>query len=410
MMRRFFSSTAVLVLLAAGEAGAGEERMPLARAVAAALADAGAGVVTHVPATGASDVFDAACDLTGRPRVYSYNEEVAYTVAHGAGIGGTRAATIVKSHGLAKAANSVIDSVTAGTTAGFVAVVLNDREGRHSDTVLDTLVLARGMRIPLVTPSPATAYQEVVRAFETSERLATPVAVLLESEDLATEVAVSRQKIQPPRVAYRRDVYRFLLCPLLAGFQEKALVARLAGTAVGGERPRLPLVPDQLPPQYRLTAARYAPVFDTFKKLKGNDVVVTGDPGTSALFALPPYDCVDITTYYGGSIPLAVGLHLAGKTSVWAVSGDYSFVAASHLGLIEAVQRGVPLKVLVFHNGVAAATGGQPIGPGVFERVLEGWQDHVRVIRRPDQPAEVTRALTAAAASARLEVVVVEVP
>jgi len=40
----------------------------------------------------------------------------------GAAITGVRSATEIKSHGLAMAANSVIDSLTLGMTAGFVAV------------------------------------------------------------------------------------------------------------------------------------------------------------------------------------------------------------------------------------------------------------------------------------------------
>ena len=151
-------------------------------------------------------------------------------------------------------------------------------------------------------------------------------------------------------------------------------------------------------------------MFDAFKKIKGDDAVVAGDTGTSALFAFPPYDCVDLTTYYGGSIPLAAGLQLSGHTNAWAVCGDFAFIAAAHLGLPEALQRDLPLKILVFHNGVAAATGGQPIRPDVFENVLGGYQKHVRPLRFDADPAELEKTLAEAKASPRLELVVVEVP
>ncbi|HOF42150.1 MAG TPA: hypothetical protein PLD73_18935, partial [Candidatus Hydrogenedentes bacterium] len=85
------------------------------RAAALALQDAGVKVVTHVPATGATAVFDAYCGLAGKRPAYSFNEEVAYTVAHGAALAGVRSAAVLKSHGLAKASNSVIDSLTLGT-------------------------------------------------------------------------------------------------------------------------------------------------------------------------------------------------------------------------------------------------------------------------------------------------------
>ncbi len=400
---------AAFVLFVSG-ASAAEETLPLADAIAAALVDAGAQVATHVPATGAVEVFDAFCALSGRPKIYSYNEEAAYALAHGAAIGGARAVAVLKSHGFAKAANSIVDSIVAGHTAGFVVLVFDDPTGAHSDTVLDTKALVAGTGIRHVRPAPETAYAEVLRAFHTSEQLRAPVAVILDADDLAKPVAIAREKLPPPAAVYRRDVYRYLLCPLLAPYQRRALDARLAGHEPPADKPALPEIPDGLPVQFKAAATTYAAAFDAFKKIKGANAVVAGDTGTSALFAFPPYDCVDITTYYGGSIPLAAGLYLSGHTNAWAVCGDFAFIAAAHLGLPEALQREIPLKILVFHNGIAAATGGQPIRPDVFENVLGGYAQHVRRLRFDASPAELESALAAAKASPRLEIVVVEVP
>ncbi|GEM_PF-3025706 len=80
------------------------------------------------------------------------------------------------------------------------------------------------------------------------------------------------------------------------------------------------------------------------------------------------------------------------------------------MGLVEAEQRGVPLKVIIFHNRVAAATGGQPIGPDVFEKVLGGYADHVRRIAAPVDPVHAEQVLSEAKASDRLQIVVVETP
>ena len=80
------------------------------------------------------------------------------------------------------------------------------------------------------------------------------------------------------------------------------------------------------------------------------------------------------------------------------------------MGLPEALQRGLPLKILVFHNGVAAATGGQPMQPDVFESVLGGYRPYVRHLRFDAPPAKLEKNLAQAKASSRLELVVVEVP
>ena len=409
-MKLFASWICAALLAFRSAAEASPETLPLADAIATALADAGVRIATHVPASGAVEVFDAFCARTGQPRIYSYNEETAHAIAHGAAIGGIRSAAILKSHGFAKAANSIVDSIVAGHTAGFVVLVFDDPTGAHSDTVLDTKALVAGTGIRHVRPAPETAYAEVLRAFHTSEQLRAPVAVILDADDLAKPVAIAREKLPPPAAVYRRDVYRYLLCPLLAPYQRRALDARLAGHEPPADKPALPEIPDGLPVQFKAAATTYAAAFDAFKKIKGANAVVAGDTGTSALFAFPPYDCVDITTYYGGSIPLAAGLYLSGHTNAWAVCGDFAFIAAAHLGLPEALQREIPLKILVFHNGIAAATGGQPIRPDVFENVLGGYAQHVRRLRFDASPAELESALAAAKASPRLEIVVVEVP
>jgi len=176
------------------------------------------------------------------------------------------------------------------------------------------------------------------------------------------------------------------------------------------DKPALPPVPDGLPQKFKAAAMTYAPVFDAFKNIKGDDAVIAGDTGTSALFAFPPYDCVDLTTYYGGSLPLAVGLYLSGHKNAWAICGDFAFIAAAHMGLPEALQRNIPLKVIIFHNGVAAATGGQPVQPDVFERVLGGYAQYVRHLRFDAKPAQIEKVLAKAKASDRLAIVVVEVP
>ncbi|NCA82651.1 MAG: hypothetical protein EOM72_07860 [Opitutae bacterium] len=117
------------LLFAAQILFAAPETLPLAEAIAAARVDAGAQVAAHVSATGAMKNFNAFCERSGQPKIYFYNEEGAYTLADGAAIGGVRSVAILKSHGFAKAANRVSDSIGAGQTAGFVVLVFDDKTG-----------------------------------------------------------------------------------------------------------------------------------------------------------------------------------------------------------------------------------------------------------------------------------------
>ena len=64
--------------------------LPVKEAIAAALLDAGCSVVTSVPATGTAYIFDAYRRLGSMDIPYSFNEEVAYSMSHGAAVRGVR--------------------------------------------------------------------------------------------------------------------------------------------------------------------------------------------------------------------------------------------------------------------------------------------------------------------------------
>ena len=377
------------------------------QAIALALQDAGVKVVTHVPATGATAVFDAYCGLVGATASYAFNEELAFTMAQGAALAGARSAAVIKSHGLAKAANSVVDSLTLGTTAGFVAIVLDDPAGRHSDNIFDLEDFLKGTGIPFKKAWADTIYDDLIECFLWSEELEIPVALFVNSDMISRETGCERRRLRPPEAKYRRDPLRHVLCPPLAAYQSKVLKARLARTDWRGiPAPALPVVPDDLPPGWRSGASRYVPLFEVFEELRPQIPFACGDTGLSSLFAFPPFSCIDTCSYYGGSLPLAIGFHLGGFGRAWAVTGDYAFLAAGHMGLIEAMARRIPLKVLLMDNGCAMATGGQPIPAGVFEQVLTGWAPFVSRIDDPRDKSAVRSALNRAIRSDRLEIVV----
>lgn len=383
------------------------ERVRIDRALAWALRDVAARVVTHVPATGATAIFDAYHELAGTVPAYAFNEEVAFTMAYGAAITGVRSAAVIKSHGLAKAANSVIDSLTLGTTAGFVAVVVDDPSGRHSDNIFGLEDFLKGTGLPFKRAGRATVYRDLIECFAWSEELGTPVALLVDSDMVALDTACTRSILRPSGVKYQRDPLRNVLCPPLAEYQCKVMDARLSRTDWRGiPVPAVPRVPDSLPPAWRSGASSLIPLFEVFRELRPKIPIVSGDTGLSVLFSFAPFDCIDVCSYYGGSLPFAVGFHLAGYSRAWAVTGDYAFLAAGHMGLIEAKARQVPLKVLVVDNGGAMATGGQPVPAGVFDQVLSGWTPFVSRIENPRDKSTVRNALSRANESDRLEIVV----
>ena len=90
------------------------------------------------------------------------------------------------------------------------------------------------------------------------------------------------------------------------------------------------------------------------------------------------------------------------------MTGDFSFIAAGHMGLLEAQQRGIPLKVLILFNGKAASTGGQPIPINSLETVLAGYNNNLLYIKNPDDSSEIQSVLQSANNSAEMRIVIVD--
>jgi TPP-dependent indolepyruvate ferredoxin oxidoreductase alpha subunit len=365
-------------------------------------------VVTHVPGYGATALFEAVRRIARDPPPLSLHEEVAFAVSHGAAFRGKRAATLVKVHGLAKAANAVVTALSSGTTAGHVVLVFDDIEGSHSDNILDTPRLLDGLGIPWQRAEAIDAIPALRDAFAQSERQALPVALLLNAnvcEAPAPELIAPPPLGPPP--SRTRDVAKHIVCPLFSRYQRQVLEARLRRSETDPiPRPEMLQVPGGLPAAWQPMARRYVPLFDAFRNTPR--AFTTGDTGLSSLFALPPYDAIDLVCYMGGSVPLALGARLAGDGPVWAVTGDFSFSSAGALALLEAADRGLDVKVLLIHNGRSEATGGQPLPAGILGRALAPYSEAVRWLTRPSDPEAAAQAFAETAAAPDFTVLVAD--
>lgn len=376
-----------------------------AQAVARALSDARCEVITHVPGYGASEVYEAS--RTGRVRAtLSYHEEVAYAVGHGAALCGARAAVVIKKHGLAKAANAVQSSLAAGVTAGLVVVVADDREGLRSDTIFEGASFIEGLGLPYLEATADGAHDAVFEAFMRSEQSSLPHAVLIDASALAASTdrePAMRWLDLPP--LYERDAARHLVCPLLTKYQLAVLRARQDGRSPDAvPRPTLPRVPDEAPEPWQATLRDYQVFFDALRAVPRD--FTSGDTGLCSLFGFPPYDSVDAVSYYGGAIPLAIGAWLAGREHAWALTGDFAFVAAGPLGLIEAAHRQAPVKIVIFANGRAEATGGQSMPIDDLERALGGYEGCVHRVQDGRDPVAVRAAIDEAMMKDGLRIIV----
>lgn len=368
--------------------------MILAEAIAESLRRSHVQLTTAVPGHGATQTYTAWQQTLDSGPPFSYHEEVAVGMAHGASLLGHRSAVLLKAHGFLKAANAIADSLAAGTTAGLLYVVFHDPTGAHSDSVLDIEESARGLGLPVHRPG--NRHQALPHALRRSEEQGLPHLVVLEADAVGESVREPPRGLGLPTVSYERDVARHVCCPLFAPYQHAVFRARRDGEDPDAvARPALPTVPDELPDEYRTMAEQYHPLL---RALADRPRAVTaGDTTVGTLFALPPVGAVDLCTYMGGSVPLALGAHEVGEAPAWAVTGDFGFVAAGHLGLLEAQQRNRSVNVLLLENHRAHATGGQPVSEEAIATVLAGYANRVVPLDTPTDPAACRKALATAA-------------
>jgi len=380
----------------------------VADTISAALVDSGVKIVTCVPGAGGNEVFTGYNKLIQLQNPVSFHEETAYSLAHGASLVGTRSAVLVKSHGIIKAGNSVTDSLFSGSHAGMLALVFTDKTGQHSDSILDIEPFLKGIGIPYQIADMENIYQQVCRLMDLSEKMCLPQALVVESSDIQRVVSTeSVQKWLGSGKVYQRDIVQRVLCPFFNQYQSAVLNCKNHNADWSlVPRPAIPRMPDCLTGSWKAQIENYAGLFSIFSRVRGP--LVTGDTGISSLFAFEPYNCVDITTYLGGSVPLAVGAYLGGCREVWAMTGDFAFIAAGHLGLLEAKQRQIPLKVLILYNGRSATTGGQVIPENSLETVLSGYQESLSYIHDPRNRDETETILRKAQQSEKMSIVIAD--
>ncbi|NQV02621.1 MAG: hypothetical protein HQ542_08250 [Bacteroidia bacterium] len=370
--------------------------------IAQALLDASVQVVTYVPGYGGTAIFKALAQKTGKPGFISFHEEVAYTVAHGASLMGTRSALLCKTHGIMKAANSLSDSLQCGTTAGLVVIIPEDKGGTHSDTIIETKPFLDGIGMPNFWSTPDKIYDDIHQAYELSEKYRLPWGIILEADDVNQDMPYLSRYSNPTSI-YSPNVVQHVLCPLYNPYQRNVYDAKMNDQPWQTiPEPPIPIIPEGTPEIWKKAVKRYEPFFSVYKKYRGE--IVTGDTGIISQYSAEPWHSFDIITYMGGSIPLAIGATLAGRKNVWAIMGDFSFISAGPLSLLEAKLRNLPLKVVILDNGKAVTTGGQEIPAGALDLCLAPYQEHIIRIENPHDSRELEQAFEMMTGSDELKI------
>ena len=126
------------------------------------------------------------------------------------------------------------------------------------------------------------------------------------------------------------------------------------------------------------------------------DARIFGDIGCYTLGALPPFRAIDTCVDMGASITMAKGAADAGVHPAIAVIGDSTFTHSGMTGLLDAVNDGSAITVIISDNLTTAMTGGQDsAGTHKYEAIclaLGVEREHLHVVvPLPKNMDEITR-------------------
>ncbi|MBQ7162358.1 MAG: indolepyruvate ferredoxin oxidoreductase [Bacteroidales bacterium] len=126
------------------------------------------------------------------------------------------------------------------------------------------------------------------------------------------------------------------------------------------------------------------------------DARVFGDIGCYTLGALPPFQAIDSCVDMGASITMAKGAADAGQFPAVAIIGDSTFTHSGMTGLLDAVNDGANITVVISDNLTTGMTGGQDsAGTHKYEAIclaLGVEREHLHVVvPLPKNMPEITR-------------------
>ena len=183
------------------------------KAVARGMYEAGVTFISSYPGTPSTEITEEAAKYSEIDCEWAPNEKVALEAAHGATLGGVRAACAMKHVGLNVAADPLFTISYQGVNAGLVICVADDPGMHSSQNEQDSRHYARAAKVPMLEPADSEEARIFTkRAFELSEKYNTPVFIRM-----CTRIAHSQSVVEPeervafPQVPYQKDPTKVMM-------------------------------------------------------------------------------------------------------------------------------------------------------------------------------------------------------
>lgn len=183
------------------------------KAVARGLYEAGCKVISSYPGTPSTEITEEAAAYNEIYCEWAPDEKVALEVAHGATLGGVRAACAMKHVGLNVAADPLFTISYQGLNAGLVVCVADDPGMHSSQNEQDSRHYAIAAKLPMLEPSDSEESRVFAKkAFEMSEKFNTPVLLKMVTRVAHSQSIVdTEERVEPDRVPYVKDPAKVMM-------------------------------------------------------------------------------------------------------------------------------------------------------------------------------------------------------
>jgi len=183
------------------------------KAVARGMYEAGCKVISSYPGTPSTEITEEAAAYNEIYCEWAPNEKVALEVAHGATLGGVRAACAMKHVGLNVAADPLFTISYQGLNAGLVVCVADDPGMHSSQNEQDSRHYAIAAKLPMLEPSDSEESRVFAKkAFEMSEKFNTPVLLKMVTRVAHSQSIVdTEERVEPDRVPYVKDPAKVMM-------------------------------------------------------------------------------------------------------------------------------------------------------------------------------------------------------
>lgn len=183
------------------------------KAVARGLYEAGCKVISSYPGTPSTEITEEAAAYKEVYCEWAPNEKVALEVAHGATLGGVRAACAMKHVGLNVAADPLFTISYQGLNAGLVVCVADDPGMHSSQNEQDSRHYAIAAKLPMLEPSDSEESRVFAKkAFEMSEKFNTPVLLKMVTRVAHSQSIVdTEERVEPAQMPYVKDPAKVMM-------------------------------------------------------------------------------------------------------------------------------------------------------------------------------------------------------